>query len=244
MQMTCFKKEEETEETDNCELLISYCYPKNFQMKTARAQVAILKEADIFSKMDFSEARKAARGILLPKKAEGFAVIPKFTLVSDLYFEALKIMLDALKRKINCFYDFLSYKIDYERLAFDTRTKNVLQRIFTNERTNFICLPIQLGKAYKASLTHGTVISCLAKGEFLLDAFSLACIFYCHPEMILSHRHLGIECFGTKIADEKETRRFSSNVFFHCNEFGNLIVGTKKDYIPYPGYYVATGFAV
>lgn len=173
-----------------------YVYPKKFGKapKSVMEQVGILR---LFFP-DLTLYPGYSNKLRCPQTADGLYVIPDWRRVADMYAEACVIAIAHLRKMLGLKFREAPVLFDfsdaYQRR--NVRTEEMLEEARLMQHTcDLFILPAQFGIAH-AGRSPRRVTEALARTEFHLGVFEVACMLLTHPEQFGCKNPHWIGCAG------------------------------------------------
>lgn len=227
----------------NCES--KYGYPEGFLIRSVTEQVETLLK--YFPYLDASHVKEKAKWgyfkEMLPKGAEGWAVIPKWARVTKYYSWALRRVFELLVENSQFEYPrkvCANLTSDYLRLEKETIST---QAILNEDDGDFWVFPFQFGKRW-AGHSQLKAHSRFAKSEFGLGPYEVGILLLTHKDRITGPNQLYISCTGCGYRESKSSG-FRFYLYFRWDE-GNdsLLLGGNRFDIDEEFLGTASGFLI
>ncbi|MDD5489119.1 MAG: hypothetical protein PHP25_00350 [Candidatus Moranbacteria bacterium] len=156
----------------------NFTYPAEYNIKPIAEQIAILSE--LFD-LDGIKALAFIQNLPdLPEGAEGCFAIPRWQSIAKTYGEALKkaVTLIAKNRK---FKDYFEGKFSKEYFRQTMRTMTMFTKLQLQQESDIVIVPGQFGLRHRGKSPR-FALETLAKEEFALSSFHVACMLLSHPK--------------------------------------------------------------
>jgi hypothetical protein len=186
----------------------NYVYPKGYKVKGITAQTLILRQLINGIGFSFADVKLAEQPLppnigFADEKAEGWFAIPRWQRVAKTYGEAVKIVLELIKQQHKGkFYNWREGKLGEQYLRQHERTAKKLQ-VLGNQQKDYdiLVVPSQFGLCHRGrSVRRAREV--FTANEFGLGAFQIGCMLLTHPERLVSHDNLLIDCAGDEYAPD------------------------------------------
>lgn len=202
-----------TDKYKNEEVASSYGYLSGYQKpKSITEQTNILRQ--IFPGIGFADERVALREV--PKHAEGWFAIPKWQTIAPTYAEAVRKVLDAIKKARNGkFYNYRDGQITNERLRQSAKAETMFQKLGDEQKDHdILVMAAQFGLRHRGrSVRRAREV--MQANECGLGAFAVGIMILTHPERLSHYDDLWIDCAGDEFDDPGAGGRFDHAPFFY-----------------------------
>lgn len=194
---------------------------RKFKMQDPQKQFRILKKYfDTFRSFEIS---KRPQKTPIPIDAESFFVGADFSLLSDSYEEAIKMVFKAISenRPIR---NNLEDKMSAKHLRFGPMCGGILDIMFEDQGDNHIIVyPAQLGTVLYGLTPGKSRRLSQQRNRFGLSTFLVSLIILTHPDILSSEDELGICCIGDDYSPNGDYNFDSSAVFYLDNDVKTLV---------------------
>lgn len=168
----------------------TYTYPPQYKLKSPEEQVEILRK--LFP--DLSAYYSQVANQPLPEGAEGWFLIPRWSLVAHTYNGALAKVLDLLGKSRH-FHNYREGTLGPNRLKQSERTAAFFAQIEQQQTGDFLVVAAQFGLRHRGrSVRRAREV--FLPNEFGLGAFAVVCMALSHPERFFKWDELNVDCAG------------------------------------------------
>jgi hypothetical protein len=169
--------------------------------KSITEQIAILGQ--FFP--DIGSANEKIAEQTLPQKAEGWFAIPRWQSVGKTYNEALKVVLDLIrKQRMENFCNYREGQIGEEYLREFESTKRSWEKLGkTQKGYDILVVAAQFGYCSRG-FSPRRAREVFMASEFGLGAFEIGCMLITHPERLMDDLDLGMYCIGDECSSRGE----------------------------------------
>lgn len=228
---------QETNQYADEEMRSNYAYPSEYRgLKPIEKQVDIL--AKIFSlslggTIEFIE--KVLPTLTLPGWAEGWGAFPSVEAVAARFFPKIKNLVERYCRVTNLvlekigssrkFYNYREGEITPGHFREHARTAHALSLITEKQKGDILIFPFQFGKRY-AGRSVCRVREVFEPTEFGLGAFHTGSQILVHPERLVRHEELDMDCSGDEFSSGADGVFSGAPYFFFFG--GRVEFGTRS----------------
>ena len=195
------------------EVVSSMLYPAGRKIKTIQQQLLLLAGYFPSLKAKLSSVGKP------PSAAEGWIVIPNYSVIALDYNQALETALDLLQKERPRLLNWRKGELGKNYLRLTRRTEKALHKLNKMNRGDYLVIPAQLGLRHLGRSARRTHIL-LETNEFGLGPFETTIFLLTHPEWLSTPDDLGIDCIGCEYTLYKHGY-FKYILFFYF--FGNSL---------------------
>ncbi len=195
----------------NEEVLSDEGYYSGYEPKSIAEQMKILR--GLFPKIGNAD-ESLAEG-KLPLGAEGWFAIPRWQDFAATYAEAVEIALAKIEEVYgDNFYNCHKGRLGLYSLRQSVETADMLERIGQEQEFyDVLVIPAQFGLRHRGRSIRRSV-EVFADDEFGLGVFAICIMILTHPERIMHHSDLWIDCFGDEYDDPNSGVRIDYSIFF------------------------------
>jgi hypothetical protein len=179
----------------------SYGYPKSYKPKGITEQTNILRQ--LFSGIGYADEKLAEQP--LPANTEGWFAIPRWQSVAETYEEAVKKVLDLIKKqRKGKFYNWREGRLGAQYLRQHERTVKKLEALADQQKGyDILVVACQFGLHHRGrSVRRAREV--FTANEFGLGAFEVGCMLLTHPERLQDYDDLWIDCAGDEYAPDAD----------------------------------------
>jgi hypothetical protein len=172
----------------------SYGYPSGYNKpKGITEQTNRLRE--LFPNIGFAD-EKLAEGTL-PPNAEGWFAIPRWEKIASTYGEAVQKVLDLIKQNRNIeFFNYRKGLLGLQLLRQSQKSAKAFQKLGDEQKDyDILVVPAQFGLHHRDRSVY-QAREVMNASEFGLGAFSIGIMILTHPERLMNHNDLWIDCAG------------------------------------------------
>ncbi len=179
----------------------------------------------------------------LPKGAEGWFAIPRWSALAPSYIEAVERVLGCLKElRRGRTWNEREDELYLMRLRESERARNAFEVLGERQKgRNILVLPAQLG-VFHGGRSVRRAREVMRRSEFGLGAYAVGIALLTHPERLRHYLDLWIDCAGDEYGLEEDDTRSRAPNF----RFGDGLLTFDVGRVDFIGahYGSATGFVV
>lgn len=183
------------------EVKSDYGYLSGYKPKGIKEQINILRK--LFSGIGVANEKIAVQP--LPANTEGWFAIPRWQSVAETYEEAVKIVLDLIKKqRKDKFYNYREGRLGEKYLRQHERTVKKLEALADQQKGyDILVVACQFGLRHRGwSVRRAREV--FAANEFGLGAFEVGCMLLTYPERLQHYDGLWIDCAGDEYAPDAD----------------------------------------
>ncbi len=195
-------------------------YLSGYKPKSIIEQTSILHQ--LFPGIGTADEKLAEQP--LPANTEGWFAIPRWQSVAKTYNEAVKIVLDLIKKQ-HKFYNWRKGRLGAQYLRQHEHTGKKLEQLSEQQKGyDILLVAAQFGLRHRGrSVRRAREV--FTANEFGLGAFEIGCMLLTHPKRLQDSDDLWIDCAGDEYAPGADGD-FSRALFFYF-DLGSVCFGTR-----------------